>query len=136
MPYLLILYYAGENHLQVKLSERRVIGVPLDVYFPELRSAIIFSRKEQYSQEGIRGEQVKDYLCARNRIRLVRILEADDLATDQSICIRQKDESEEALEQALKEAFHAIGIHLDINLQRDRDIIYTCFQRWKQLRKI
>ena len=51
LPYLLILYYAGENHLQVKLSEQRIIGIPLDAYFPELHSAIIFSRIEQYSQE-------------------------------------------------------------------------------------
>ena len=135
LPYLLILYYAGENCLQVKLSERRIIGVPLDVYFPELHSAIIFSRKEQYSQEGMKEELVKDYLCARNGIRLVRILDADYPETDQCTCIRQESESEEALEEALKAAFHIIGIHLDINLQRDRDIIYGCFQRWKQIRK-
>ena len=135
LPYLLVLYYAGENHLQVKLSEGRIIGVPLDAYFPELHSAIIFSRKEQYSQEGMKEELVKDYLCARNGIRLVRILDADYPETDQCICIRQENESEEALEEALKAAFHIIGIHLDINLLRDRDIIYGCFQRWKQIRK-
>ena len=135
LPYLLILYYAGENHLQVKLSEQRIIGVPLDTYFPELHSAIIFSRREQYSQEGMKEELVKDYLCARNGIRLVRILDADYPETDQCTCIRQENESEEALEEALKAAFHIIGIHLDINLQRDRDIIYGCFQRWKQIRK-
>ena len=83
----------------------------------------------------MKEELVKDYLCVRNGIRLVRILDADYPETDQCICIRQENESEEALEEALRATFHIIGIHLDINLQRDRDIIYGCFQRWKQIRK-
>ena len=131
LPYLAVLYYAREHGIQVVMGEQRVIGVPLDLYFPEFRAAMIFSRKEQYSQEGQKAEQVKDYLCKRNNIRMVRILDADYPASEDCTCIYQMDESTEALEAALKEALHVLGIHMDIDLIRDQDILYNCFLRWK-----
>ena len=120
-PLLILLKGEGKGHL---------------VYLKKAKKGRFLVYDPAIGKKWLKKEElVKDYLCARNGIRLVRILDADYPETDQCTCIRQESESEEALEEALKAAFHIIGIHLDINLQRDRDIIYGCFQRWKQIRK-
>lgn len=129
LPYLMILYFAWEQDVQVIPNESSIIGVPLDFYFPEFKSAIIFSRKGQLSIEGSDAEQVKDYLCDRKGIRLVRILEPGFPPQELSHCIYQKDDSDAALGDAVSEAFHYIGIHADIRMDRDRDILYECFRR-------
>ena len=132
VPYLMVLYYCWEQGVQVIPNESNIIGAPLDFYFPEFQSAFIFSRKGQLSQEGAGTERVKDYLCKRKEIRLVRILEPGYKASDQCHCIRQADESEGALSAAVTAAFHYIGIHMDIQMERDHDILYECFQRWRR----
>ena len=131
LPYLMILYYSWDLGVQVIPNESRIIGVPLDFFFPEFRSAIIFSRSEQKSIEGAKQEQVKDYLCRRKGIRLVRILEDGYTATELCHCIQQKDDSDLGLGTAVSEAFHYMGIHADIRVDRDRDILYECFRRMK-----
>ena len=98
LPYLMILYYSWDQGVQVIAKESRKIGVPLDFYFPEFHSAIIFSRKGQC------------YLCH---------------------FVWQEDDSDEALARAVRSAFHYIGIHADIRMEKDRDILYECFRRWR-----
>ena len=36
-----------------------------------------------------------------------------------------------SLADAVSSAFHYIGIHADIRTERDRDILYECFRKWK-----
>lgn len=129
LPYLMVLYYSWEQGVQVIPNESKIIGTPLDFYFPEFRGAFIFSRKGQLSQEGAKTEQVKDYLCRRKNIRLARILEPGYAKSDLSFCAIQKDESDKALGQAVAEAFHYIGIHADISMERDLDLLYECYRK-------
>ena len=129
LPYLMILYYAWEQGVQVIPNESSIIGVPLDFYFPEFKAAIIFSRQGQLSIEGTDTELVKDYLCERKGIRLIRVNESEFPESGLSHCICQKDDSDRALGEAIAEAFHYIGIHADIQIDRDRDILYECFRR-------
>lgn len=131
LPYLMILYYSWDQGVQVIANESRTIGVPLDFYFPEFHSAIIFSRKGQCSIEGARREEVKDYLCRHKGIRLVRILEKGFQESDLCHCVWQEDDSDEALARAVSSAFHYMGIHADIRMEKDRDILYECFRRWR-----
>lgn len=131
LPYLMILYYSWEQGVQVIPNESAIIGVPLDFYFPEFHSVIIFSRKGQRSIEGAGTEQVKDYLCRRKELKLMRILEPGFPESDLCRCVRQKDESDEALAEAVSEAFHYMGIHADIQMDRDRDLLYECFRRMR-----
>lgn len=136
LPYLMVLYYSWEQGVQVIPNESKIIGTPLDFYFPEFRGAFIFSRKGQLSQEGTKTEQVKDYLCQRKQIKLTRIIEPGFQESGLCYNIRQMDESDAALADAITEAFHYIGIHVDIQIERDLDILFECFLRWRNVLQI
>ena len=79
---------------------------------------------------------MKDYLCQRKRIKLTRIIEPDFQESGLCYNIRQMDETDAALADAITEAFHYIGIHVDIQIERDLDILFECFLRWRSVLQI
>lgn len=69
-PAFLISMYAAQNDCHAILNSDKQIGLPIDVYIPELRLAIDYSkstnRKERNAQE------IKEHICSKNGIKYCR----------------------------------------------------------------
>ena len=50
---LTVLYYTGKQETKIILNETQTIGLPLDIYLPEQKTAIIISARKLYSDEGM-----------------------------------------------------------------------------------
>ena len=64
-------------------------------------------------------DRIKDALCQRAGIRLVRILDALEDNHNGVICIRRLDGTNEALSVAIEKAFEIIGYVVDVDIDRD-----------------
>ena len=132
LPFLLVLYYAWLQGVKVVMGDRKRIGLTLDFYFPEFCGAILLSENRSRSKEEAGQEAVKEYLCSRRKIRLIRILRKGEAKSGQCRCIRLKDERMESWGEAIQKALHLLGIHVDVQPDRDRGILLECYRRWKE----
>ena len=136
LPALLILYYAWLQGVEVVTGDSGQIGLPLDFYFPQLTGAIQFSRGDFRSRDDERQEQVTDYLCCRRQIRLIRIISKGEKAVRSCDSICLQEESALALSKAIREAFHRLGMHVEVQPAQEQEILRECYRRWKENREL
>lgn len=77
VPQLLVMLYAGQKGFKVILREDEAIGVPLDVYIPELRLAFLFPHKNTQREKDTL--MVVKHLCEKRNITCEIILKKDDM---------------------------------------------------------
>ena len=122
LPFLMILYYAWSQGLAVRMEDTEQIGLPLDFYFPQLQAAILFSAGDNRSRQEEEREQVIGYLCGRRQIYLIRM--------------EREGESFEKLAHTVREAYRLLGIYVELNPEKDSEILRECYRRWKQRQSI
>ena len=130
IPKAATLYYldkAGEAYIQ---GDDNIIGVPIGLYLPERTTAIEF-----YKPHGNKGiyyteEWVKNDLCRRNHITMIRLLEKKYKDFDNCICLTYLGYSLEILDLLIKQLFSMIRIEEDIYLIRD---IFEIEELWGKL---
>lgn len=66
LPQLLVMLYAGQKGFKVLLQEDKTIGVPLDVYIPELRLTFLFPHKNTQREKDTLV--VVKHLCEKRNI--------------------------------------------------------------------
>lgn len=66
-PKLAVMYYAAKKRIKVQTDTDKIIGIPLEIYFPEEKAAI-----ETVSQTE-KVETLKAYLCRKREIKLIKI---------------------------------------------------------------
>ena len=94
------------------------IGLPLQFWFPELRTSVEISGPDDNRHK----ELLKNELCRKYGIDLIRILGPKDKAYPNGSClsIQLMDHSEETMEAAVSSIFELFGFHPGVNLSRDR----------------
>ena len=71
LPLLLMTFYAKKLEMKMITKDVTAIGLELDAYIPEISLAVEFGREKP--EEAKQRENVKDYLCRKKGIMLVRI---------------------------------------------------------------
>lgn len=112
---LLVLYYAGKNHMKVFLCSEEVIGVCLETYIPELRLAI---EMEGQTLTERREQQVKKHICSMNSLSYVLV----------------KDNAEMVMAEEVRCALRKKHIYIYSDTQQDLQMIRNNFYRWKDSR--
>ena len=116
-----IRYYAGCLRMKVKVDDPIPIGLPLQFYFPQLRTAIAFSD----FGENRHIELLKDQLCQKYEIDLIRILTPGVQAypSDSCLCIQMMDLSEDTISATISGIFAIMGYDVDTDTVRDHNAI-------------
>lgn len=101
------------------------IGIPLQYYLPERRIAIEFSEPKSMTKSHRQKDEVKNLLCLRRRIRLIRILAPGIKEFANCLCISRTDSSPDTLSEAINALFTILGYDEDIDIVRDLEDIRT-----------
>ena len=128
IPKASVLYYLDKAGEEYRLDDLSVIGTPIKLYLPQRMVAIEF-----YKPHGNRGiyyteEWVKNDLCRRNHITMIRLLEKKFKDFDNCICLTYLGYSLEVLDLLIKRLFSIIRIEVDIDIIRD---IFEIEESWK-----
>ena len=119
IPKAATLYYlekAGEAYIQ---GDDSIIGVPIGLYLPDRKTAIEFYKLHGNIGISYKEEWVKNDLCRRNHITMIRLLEKKYKDFDNCICLTYLGYSIEILDLLIKQLFPLIRIEEDIDLIRD-----------------
>lgn len=120
-PERTLLYYARKAGLRLLRNDEEKIGIPIQYYFPDIAGAIeLNSKKRSYSTI---QEICENRLCAKNRIRLVRIIDPGREVNDECYCLYREEKTVNSLEWAVKSAFSILGVNADVDLKRDYKMI-------------
>lgn len=113
-----IAYYANIANAEVIMGSDDIIGVPLDVYFPQYKAAAIYS-KPLIRECLVRRENAKNWLCLNAGIKLFRIADPGSDDYENCICITLENRSLEVLGLAIQMIFDMLGINADVDIERD-----------------
>lgn len=122
-PERAIHYYAVKAGLRLLQNDEEKIGIPIQYYFPDIYGAIELNSKKR-SYDTVR-EICENRLCAKNNIRLVRIIDPECEANDECHCLYREDRSARSLEWAIRSAFSILGVNADVDLKRDYRMILS-----------
>ena len=114
----IIAYYADKANARMKTDSDEEIGIALDTYFNDYRTAVIYS-KPLVRDCLVRRENAKNWLCLNAGIKLIRIAEPGANEYDNCICITLDNKSYNVLSLAIKTAFEMIGVDADVDIERD-----------------
>ena len=114
LPVLLMTFYARKLELRLLLHNTDTIGIVLETYLPDILLAVEFY--EESTREGKQREQVKQYLCRKRGITLVKITEWD---------------SAENLVRMISEAFSKADLFFRTDATADLAEIRTRYFLWK-----
>ena len=112
----LIRYYSAKAGLYCTLSDDSRIGIPLQVYYPDLSAAIMVSPGGH--RQALNWDKAVNWLCINSGVRLIRILAPTDREYDNCICITRADDSGEALSLAITAAFRLLGVDVAVNVKK------------------
>ena len=114
LPQLLVILYAGRNHIKYILDDEEVIGIPLDAYIPGIKTAFAFPYRGTDREEG--ELRVLQHLCEKRGIRFERIASKDPV----ELCI------------AIKQAFAKAHIYIHSDPESDIAVIRERFMTWRK----
>ena len=110
---ILLQYFAEEEGINILFDDTTAIGLRLSFYFPDQKGALELSGRT--SLENRRREYVKNHLCSKSGIRMIRLLYNGEKPYDDCMCIElETDEVEEQME-ALKTVFEMLKIPIEGN---------------------
>ena len=112
-------YYARKSGFTVKEDEKEPLGISLQVFFPECRTAVEFAEYEEYAKKQRQWENGKNWLCLKSGIKMIRVLSPEVRDFNNCICITMIDDSYDALTTTLKLIFNFAGIPVDVDVERD-----------------
>ena len=124
MPLEVFAYYAVEAGIDVRRYDDAAVGLPLSIYLPEKKIAVEMSRTTETRME----ERVKNELCWRSRIRMIRIVEVWAAIYENCKCIKRYDTSVESLNQSVEAAFSLIDVDVDVDVDRDIQRVYQFYR--------
>lgn len=125
-----IRFYTKKYRIETEFDSDRLVGVKIDIYFPQAKGAIILSSDFHENLHGRRMEYAKNELLKKSGIRLIRILEPGFQEFDDCTCISCKDDTLEAFDQALEIALESFGFATDIDTERDLREIFVNYQQY------
>ena len=119
IPRASTLYYLRKARESCIMDDDSITGIPIKLYLPERKTAIEF-----YKPHGNKGiyyteEWVKNDLCRRNHITMIRLLEKKFKEFDNCICLTYLGYSLEIMDLLMKQLFSLIHVEADIDVIRD-----------------
>ena len=127
------LYYYIHQLDETAINTDRHLRIELDVYIPPLRRAVEYDG-EAWHQD-LDKDLRKNEICARNNISVIRIRETGCPHMDENPNVQilhvPPNPPDDILQQIIQEVCEILfpGCVIDINLERDRDIIDAMTQR-------
>ena len=112
-PDLLLREYINKSGFSVIEKEEDLIGIPLLCYIPEKRAVIEVSKPDYNLKDAYTRECVKNILCKKKKIRLIRIIRKTDKDFRDCACIRLFDYSDESLDEGIHLALKTLGIKVE-----------------------
>ena len=108
-----IRFYMKKYGIRVEYDTEELIGVSLDMYFPEEKGVLILSKDFHENMQGRRIEHAKNEMIRKKGLRLIR---ADDTL--------------ESFDQALEVAMESFGVDMDVDTERDMREIFVNYQNY------
>ena len=102
-------YFAKKLNLSYIQDDNSKIGLSLQYYLPKYCVAIEFTNG-YVSKLHRKNEYIKNVLCLKNRIHMIRVLGAGVKEYDNCTCIKLEDDSSEAILEALGYLFEKLGL--------------------------
>ena len=120
-----VLHYAKCLKLKTRVDDIAPVGFTLQAYFPHLPAAIEAASVKTDDRQGLRRETLKNFLCRKHGVFLVRIAGPDEAAFEEGSCrcIQMRDGTEATMEEAVSKAFELLGLDADVDFIRDRNAI-------------
>ena len=125
-----IRFYMKKYGICVEYDTEELIGVSLDLYFPEEKGVLILSKDFHENLQGRRIEHAKNEMVRKKGLRLIRILEPGFRSFDDCACISCADDTLESFDQALEVAMESFGVDMDIDTERDMREIFVNYQNY------
>lgn len=125
-----IRFYMKKYGICVEYDTEELIGVSLDMYFPEEKGVLILSKDFHENLQGRRIEHAKNEMVRKKGLRLIRILEPGFRSFDDCACISCADDTLESFDQALEVAMESFGVDMDIDTERDMREIFVNYQNY------
>ena len=117
-----IFFYLKKVFPDVENSNKSVLGIKeLDIYIPSINTAIEFDGKKWH--DNIQKDVNKNILCKSKGIKLYRVrdIECPSLPVNDGVTIiRFESYTSEGLTKALDDLFKALGVNVEVNIERDR----------------
>lgn len=95
-------YYAFQVRLAINKYDDSLIGIPFQYFLPKYRAAIEFSDQRDYMKQHHRNNEVKNDLCLRTQIKMIRILYSNEDNYRNCLCISRVDDSYEGISESLQ----------------------------------
>ena len=125
-PEQALYYYVKKVFPDAINSDRRAIGVELDIFIPSVRAAIEYDGRYWHSNK--KTEQKKNSLCREKGISLIRVREAGLQLYQDCICVMREDVvSNDSLSSIIQQALLKLGCALDVNVDKDSALIYDSY---------
>ncbi|MBR1523689.1 MAG: zinc-ribbon domain-containing protein [Lachnospiraceae bacterium] len=129
IPKASILYYLDKACEKYRINDDSIIGIPIKLYLPDKKTAIEFYKPHGNIGISYTEEWVKNDLCRRNHINMIRLLEKKCKAFDNCICLTYEGYSLEIMDILIKKVFALIRIEADMDIIRD---IFNIALLWEQ----
>lgn len=114
LPQLLVMLYAGQKGFKVLLQEDKTIGVPLDVYIPELRLTFLFPHKNTQREKDTL--MVVKHLCEKRNIVCEIILQKNHM----DLCA------------AIKRGFSKVHVFINSDSVNDMSIVKRKYRKIRE----
>lgn len=126
-PEQAVLYYIKKYFPDAINSDRKRIGMELDIYIPQLDIAIEYDGKRWHNNNSY--EQKKNKICKEQKLALIRIREEGLKIYDDCICLVRNDtRSNDSLSAVIAELLKLVNnIDADIDVDRDSAFIYSSY---------
>lgn len=123
-PEILLRYYVEKVNCTLLPKNEELIGITINNYIVEKNAAIEFSKTNHNTGQGYRREMVKNQLCKKAKVRLIRILKKTDREYDDCVNIIRPNNSDEALAEAIRGALKLLHLEVKPHVKEDKEYLY------------
>ena len=128
IPQAAFCYYSKINGLQFLINDDSVIGVPYDLYFPETKTAIIFSKPQFNIAKIQRRQNVINELSQRAGVKLFRVLRTNDSKFEDCVNLQPKYNTEKAVSRLIERFLKSFKINKSIDITADKEQIFEYYK--------
>lgn len=129
-PEQAVYYYISQVYPNAVNSDQH-LGIELDIYIPELHTAIEYDGVRYHSKRTKKDEE-KNRKCREQQIRLIRIREQGLCSYEDCDIIWLKgNPSDEELDAAIEKVLSLLHLQLDVDLSRDKNKIIDAYHQYE-----
>ena len=110
-------HYMNKVGIEYIKNDDSIIGLPLQYFIPERHLAVEFMMKDLKSDKHYMNEYVKNELCLRNGIKVVRVLGKESRAFKNCLCITKAEDSYECLAEVMQVLMDLMGVDVSIGVE-------------------